>query len=141
MFPSVVECGNTRYFGVNASADDHQPPDPFAGGGHGGHEAVHRALSRLGGVASHKMDRMAMGHFYGVRGVTVRNSRTHRHIGLTASAAVAGVKRSRPTAFMKADVLQLCSQNLHVRTQRVHGTIDAEATRGQGTVNIEVWVP
>ena len=45
--------------GVNAGADDHQPPDPFAGGRHAGHEAVHRALSRLGGAASHKMDRTA----------------------------------------------------------------------------------
>ena len=49
--------------GVNAAADDHQSPDPFAGGGHGGHEAVHRALSRLGGAASPKMDRTAMGNF------------------------------------------------------------------------------
>ena len=49
--------------GVNAGADDHQPPYPLAGGGHGGHEAVHRALSRLGGAVSHKMDRMSMGIF------------------------------------------------------------------------------
>ena len=46
--------------GVNAGADDHQPPDPFASGGLGGHEVVHRALSRMGGAASHKMDRTAM---------------------------------------------------------------------------------
>ena len=54
--------------GVNAGADDHQPPDPFAGGGHGGHEAVNRALSRLGGAASHKMDRTAMEFFTEHRG-------------------------------------------------------------------------
>ena len=47
--------------GVNAGADDNQPPHPFAGGGHGIHEAVHRALFRLGGAASHKMDHTAMG--------------------------------------------------------------------------------
>ena len=35
-----------------------------------------------------------------------RNRRTHRQIGLTASAAVAGVKRSRQTAFIEADVLK-----------------------------------
>ena len=50
-------------YGVNAGADDHQPPDPFAGGGHGEHEAVHRALPRLGGAASQKMDRTVMGNF------------------------------------------------------------------------------
>ena len=45
--------------GVNAGADDHQPPDPFAGGRQG-HEAVHRALFRLGRAASHKMDHTAL---------------------------------------------------------------------------------
>ena len=54
--------------GVDAGADDHSPPDPFAGGGHGGHEAVHLALSRLGGAASHKMDRKAMSIFMGYVG-------------------------------------------------------------------------
>ena len=44
--------------------------------------------------------------FHGVRGVTVRNRRRHRHIGLTASAAVGGMKRSRQTAFIEAEVLQ-----------------------------------
>ena len=47
--------------GINAGTDDHQPPDPFAGGGHGGLEAVRRALFRVGGVATHKMGRTAMG--------------------------------------------------------------------------------
>ena len=49
--------------GVNAGAEDHQPPDTFLGGGHGGHESVHRTLSRLGRAASNKMDRTAMGTF------------------------------------------------------------------------------
>ena len=91
---------------VNACADDHPPPDLFVGGGHGGHEAVHRALSRLERAANHKMDRTAMGHFYGVGGVTVCNRRKHRHIGLRAPAAVAVVKRFRQTVFIEADVLQ-----------------------------------
>ena len=67
----VPECYRMRecdICGVDAGSDDHQPPDRFAGGGHGGHEAVHRALSRLGGVASHKMDRTAMGIFMGYVG-------------------------------------------------------------------------
>ena len=51
--------------GVTAGADYYQPPDPFAGGGNGGHEAVHRALSRLGGAASNKMDRTDMDIFTG----------------------------------------------------------------------------
>ena len=62
----VPECYRMREYdmcGVNPGADDHQPPDPFAGGWHGGREAVHRALSRLGGAASHRMDRTAMGIF------------------------------------------------------------------------------
>ena len=54
--------------GVNTGADGHQPPDQFADGGHEGHEAVHRALSRLGGAASHKMDCTAMGTLTGYVG-------------------------------------------------------------------------
>ena len=52
----VAECYRMREYdirGVNAGADDYQPPDSFAGGGHGGHEAVHRVLFRSGGTASH----------------------------------------------------------------------------------------
>ena len=46
----VPECYRMREYdicGVNAGADDHQPPpdDQLAGGGHGEHEAVHRAIS------------------------------------------------------------------------------------------------
>ena len=69
--------------------------------------------------------------------MTVRNRRTHRYIGLTRSAAVAGVKRSRQAAFVEADV-RSCPRSLHIRTQRVHGTIEAESNRGQGTVEIRV---
>ena len=54
--------------GVNAGADDHQLPELFAAGGHGGHEAVHCALSRLGGAVSHTMDRTAMDIFMGYVG-------------------------------------------------------------------------
>ena len=60
----IPECFKMREYdiwSVNAGADDHQPPDPLGGGGHGGHEAVYRALSRLGGAASHKVDRTTMG--------------------------------------------------------------------------------
>ena len=75
----VPECYRMREYeicGVNAGADDHQPPVPFAGGGRRGHEAVHRALSRLGGAASHKMDRTAMGIFMKYMG---RQSATVAH--------------------------------------------------------------
>ena len=61
LFRSVIGMREYDISGVNAGADDHQPPDPFAGGVHGGHEAVHRALFRVGGAASHKIDRTAMG--------------------------------------------------------------------------------
>ena len=60
----VPECYRMRGYnisGVDTGADDHQPPDPFAGDGHGGHEAVHRALFLVRVAASHKMDRTAIG--------------------------------------------------------------------------------
>ena len=60
----VSECYMMREYcisGVDAGTDDHQPLDQFAGGGHGGHEAVHRALFRVGRVPTHKMDRTVMG--------------------------------------------------------------------------------
>ena len=43
---------------------------------------------------------------WGTWGDSPQPSHTHRHIGLTASAAVAGVKRSRQTAFIEKDLLQ-----------------------------------
>ena len=46
----VPECYKIREYvicGVNAGADDHQPPEQFAGGGNGGHEVIHRAFSRF----------------------------------------------------------------------------------------------
>ena len=43
--------------------------------------------------------------------MTVHDRRTNRHIGLTASAAVAGAKLSRQTVFIKADVLQLSAKS------------------------------
>ena len=91
------ECCRMREYdicGVNAGADDHQPSAPFAGGVHGGHEAVHRALVQLRGAATLRST-VPPWAFFGIRGVTVRNRRTHRYIGLTASVAVAGVKSSR----------------------------------------------
>ena len=69
--------------------------------------------------------------------MAVRNRRTHRHIRLTASAAVAGVKRSRQTAFIEAGVLQLSANFARSYIARARD-IEAESTRGQGTV--EVWV-
>ena len=52
---------------------------------------------------------------------------------------MAGVKRSRQHGVHRGGRPACsCPQSLHVRTQRVHGTIEAESTRAQGTV--EVWV-
>ena len=42
--------------------------------------------------------------------MTVCNRGTHKHIELTASADVAGVKRPRRTAFIGADALQLSAK-------------------------------
>ena len=105
----MLQNAGIEIWGVSAGAEHQQSPDPFGGGGHGGHEVAQLALSRLGGAASHKIDHTAMGISTGY-GVAARNHRTRRHIGLTASAAVAGVKRSRRTAFIEVDVLQLSAK-------------------------------
>ena len=55
--PECYRMRECRTSGVDAGADDHQPPDPFADSGHGGHEAVLRALIRVEGSTSHKMNR------------------------------------------------------------------------------------
>ena len=78
----VPECYRMRKCetcGVNASADYHQPPDTFAGGGHGEHGAVNRALFRLGGAASHNIVRTAMGvhmEYVGWQSATVAHTDT-----------------------------------------------------------------
>ena len=55
-----------------------------------------------------------------------------RHARMTASAAAAGVKRSRDTAFIDVDALPLSEQFASSYMQRSHGTIEAGPTRGQG---------
>ena len=61
---------------------------------------------RVEGAASHDIDGTAMDvlmEHVGWKSKTV----ARRHVGVTASAAAAGVKRSRETAFIEADALQL----------------------------------
>ena len=52
-----------------------------------------------------------------------------RYVGVTASAAAAGMKRSRETAFIEADTLLLSEQFVHVR--RSYRPTEAEPTRGR----------
>jgi len=64
---------------------------------------------RVGGAASHKMDGTAMGvliEYVGWKSAVV----ARRYVGATASAAAAGVKRSRETAFIEADALPWSEQ-------------------------------
>ena len=59
---------------------------------------------RVGGAASHSMDGTAMEvlmEYVGWKSAAV----ARRYVGVTASAAAAGVKRSRETAFIEADAL------------------------------------
>ncbi|CAM9376086.1 unnamed protein product, partial [Laminaria digitata] len=59
---------------------------------------------RVGGAASHNMDGTAMDvlmEYVGWKSATT----ARRYVGVTASAAVAGAKRSRETAFIEADAL------------------------------------
>ena len=85
---------------------------------------------RVGGAASHSMDGTAMEvlmEYVGWKSAAV----ARRYVGVTASAAAAGVKRSRETAFIEADALPF-PNSLHVRIQRSGGATEAEPTRGQG---------
>ncbi|CAN0557611.1 unnamed protein product [Laminaria digitata] len=64
---------------------------------------------RVGGAASHNMDGTAMDvlmEYVGWKSATT----ARRYVGVTASAAVAGAKRSRETAFIEADALPLSEQ-------------------------------
>ena len=70
--------------------------------------------------------------------MTARNDCTQTRRGNSVRRHGGGEERSRHMAFIEADVLQRCPRSLHVRAQRFLGTIEAEPTRGEGTV--EVWV-
>ena len=64
---------------------------------------------RVGGAASHNIDGTAMDflmEYVGWKSAAV----ARRYVGVTASAAAAGVKRSRETAFIEADALPLSEQ-------------------------------
>ena len=64
---------------------------------------------RVGGAASHNMDGTAMDvlmEYVGWKSAAV----ARRYVGVTASAAAAGVKRSRETAFIETGALPLSDQ-------------------------------
>ena len=64
---------------------------------------------RVEGAASHHMDGTAVDvvvEYVGWKSAAV----ARRYVGVTASAAAAGVKRSRETAFIEADALPLSEQ-------------------------------
>lgn len=64
---------------------------------------------RVGGAASHNMDGTAMNvlmEYAGWKSATI----ARKYVGVTSSAAAAGVKRSRETASIEADALPLFEQ-------------------------------
>ena len=88
------------------------------------------------------MDRTVRGIFMGYVGrqsATVAHTQTHR---VDSICGHGGSEAFSPNGVHRSGRPADCPQRLHVRTQRVHGTIEAESTRGQGTieVTIEVWV-
>ena len=101
-------------YGANAGVDDHQPPDAFTGGGHEEHQAVHRALSQLEGVASHIMDRTAMGIFTAEMGDIPQRSNTQsrsvnslRRRGGGEAFSINGVHRGkRPGGVRKVSMFK-----------------------------------
>ena len=98
--------GGTR---VDAGADDHQPPDTPAGGYTMEDKRYAMHSFRVGGAVSRNMDGTAMNvlmEYVGWTSATV----ARRYLGLTASAAAAGVKRSRETVFLEVDALPLPEQ-------------------------------
>ena len=87
---------------------------------------VHDALLSSG-RSSYNMDGTAMDvlmEYVGWKSPTV----ARRYVRVTASAAAAGVKRSRETALIKADALR-CPISLHVHIRPSHGPTKAEPSR------------
>lgn len=99
--------------GVDAGADDYQPPDPSVNS----YDSMKDKLCtmhpfRVGGAASHSMDGVALDVLTEYMWSEVRNRRTQicMLIGVTVSVAAAGVKLSCETAFIKAAALPLSEQ-------------------------------
>ena len=70
---------------------------------------------RVAGAASHNIDgttMYVMMQYVGWKSATV----ARRYVGATASVAVAGVKRSRETAFIEADALPPSEQFVRAHT-------------------------
>ena len=107
LFPGVLEGGEGKA-GVVAGADDHHLPTYLrAAGIEDKRDAMHSFRVRR--AASHIMNATAMN--VRIRGVEVRIRCTQiRTVGVTASAAAAGVKHSRETASIEADALSLSEQ-------------------------------
>ena len=78
--------------------------------------------SRVRGAASYSMD----------------GAGARRHARVTASAAAAGVKRSRDTAFIDADALPLSEQ--FASSYTVCSVPTEQSKPGPPEVKVEVWV-
>ena len=100
--------------GVDAGTDGHQPPDSSATVRMEDTRYTIHSF-RVRGASSHSMD----------------GAGARRHARMTASAAAAGVKRSRDTAFIDANALPLSEQCASSYMHRSHGTIEIGPTRGQ----------
>ena len=105
MFPSVIESGNVIYEALTPAQTTTNLQIHL---GAAGTEDTNRYTVRSPGWEGQRAIRWTVRPWtfqWGTWGDNPQPSHTQRHIGLTASAAVAGVKRSRQTAFIEADVL------------------------------------
>ncbi|CAM9635092.1 unnamed protein product [Laminaria digitata] len=108
LFPSVVESGEKGDLALTpAQMTTNLQTHLRAAGMEGKRYTIHSF--RVGGAASHNMDGTAMDvlmKYVGRKSATT----ARRYVGVTASAAVAGAKCSRETAFIEADALPLSEQ-------------------------------
>lgn len=129
LFPSVLEGGGKGDVALTAAQMITNRQTHLRAAGMGDKRYTMHSF-REGGAASHYMDVTAMGalmEYVGGKSATV----ARKYVGVTASAATAGVKRCRGTAFIEADTLPL-SGHFARSTQLSDGVTEAELIKGQG---------
>ena len=108
LFPSVLEGGEKGYVALTAVQMTTSLQAHLRAAGMEYKRYTMHSF-RVGGAASHNMDGTAMEvlmEYVGWKSAAV----ARRYVGVTASAAAAGVKRYRETAFIEADALPLSEQ-------------------------------
>ena len=108
LFPSVLEGGEKGYVALTAVQMTTSLQAHLRAAGMEYKRCTMHSF-RVGGAASHNMDGTAMDVIMGYVGWKSA-AVARRYVGVTASAAAAGVKRSRETAFIEAGALPLSEQ-------------------------------